>query len=116
MMAAESTQSLGKERYTAAKITVASAMVAAVTFITFGKLLFTSASLELLFQLFFAEGDTDGPAVRAVIQIVAAHDRFDHSQKFRLIILPAGLDGSLAGYGVQNFIPNGSGLFAAAGQ
>ena len=52
----------------------------------------------------------------AVLQIITAHDFFHHGQKLGFIIFPAGFDGCLAGNGVQNFVPNGSGLFTAAAQ
>ena len=91
-------------------------MAAVADFMTFGKLLLISASLKLLFQLLFAKGNADGSAVGAVLQIVTAHDLLDNGQKLRFIILPAGLDGSLAGNGVQDFIPDGSGFFTATAQ
>ena len=35
---------------------------------------FILCALELLFQLFFAEGDADGAAVGAVFQVLSGHD------------------------------------------
>ena len=41
------------------------------------------------------------PAVGAVLEILPAHDLFDHREKLFFVIFPAGLDGGLAGHGVQ---------------
>ena len=59
----------------------------------------------MLFQLFFAQCNANRSAVGAVFQILTGHNLPNKSQNFLFVGGPASLDGGLAGYGVENFIP-----------
>ena len=56
--------------------------------------------------MLFAQGDTDRSAVGTVFQFLSGHDLFDQGQQLFFVAVPAGFDGSFAGNGVQNLVPN----------
>ena len=43
----------------------------------------------------------------AVFQRFIGHDRFGNGHQFFFVIDPSGLDGGLAGHGMEHFVPHG---------
>ena len=61
-------------------------------------------TLELLFKLLFRELDTHRPSMRAVFDIVPGENLAHQGLSLSGLGVPAGLDGGLAGHGVEKII------------